>query len=406
VDALSRLLALGVDARDDADMRLRKFLLVTAVVTILPLTILWGAIYWGAGAPEAALIPWLYAAISAVSLVVYARSHAYPMLALSQFAPYSTFPFWLMWLLGGFVSGSAVALWAALGPIAALLLGHRRLALALAVEYALLMLVVGVAPAPAAVAFPAALRDALFVLNLTMVPLVAWLLVRLFAGGHQGALVAVRGLVRRYLSPEIAATLEADPRRTDLGGQIVEVSVLFADLGGYSSYAEHRSPEEVVGMLNAYFAIVLPAILEEGGSPTQLPGDAVMAVFGAPRPQADHADRACRAARAILQRTSPLATGPLRGPRFHIGINSGPALVGNIGSEDYRNFTAIGDTINVASRLEGVAQPGEVVIGSGTAALIAERDGLTPLGPVPVKGRAEPVEAFVMAAPDRATPAP
>ncbi len=162
---LSRLLSLGVDAHDDADTRLRKFLLVAAVVTILPLTILWGAIYWLAGVPQAALIPWLYAAISAVSLIVYARSHAYRWLAVSQFAPYSTFPFWLMWLLGGFVSGSAVALWAALGPIAALLLGHRRLALALALEYALLMLVVALAASPAGPGFPAWLRDAMFVLK-------------------------------------------------------------------------------------------------------------------------------------------------------------------------------------------------------------------------------------------------
>ncbi len=172
--------------------------------------------------------------------------------------------------------------------------------------------------------------------------------------------------------------------------------MLFADLGGYSTYAEHRSPVEVVRMLNDYFAIALPAILEEGGAPTQLPGDAVMAVFGAPRPQPDHADRAFRAARAILDRTAPLAKGSLRGPRFHIGINSGPALVGNIGSEEYRNFTAIGDTVNVASRLQGVAQPGEVVIGSATAKLVGESVGLTPLGSVPVKGRAEPVEAFLI----------
>ena len=139
-------------------------------------------------------------------------------------------------------------------------------------------------------------------------------------------------------------------------------------------------------MLNEYFAIALPAILEFGGVPVQLAGDAVMAVFGAPKPQPDHAARACSAALAILERTEPLATGPQAGPRFHIGVNSGPALVGNIGSEEYRNFTAIGDTTNLAARLQDVAQPGDVVIGPTTAADLDGRFELSSLGPVHRQG--------------------
>lgn len=112
---------------------------------------------------------------------------------------------------------------------------------------------------------------------------------------------------------------------------MADVTLLFADLGGYSTYAEGRAPPDVVALLNRYFAAALPAILEEGGTPVHLPGDAVFAILGAPTPRPDHAARACRAAQAILERT-------------------GPALVGNIGSDEYRNFTAIGDTTNVAAR--------------------------------------------------------
>lgn len=393
---LSRLLEIGVEPEDDPDARLRKFLLVAAVSIILPLTVLWGAIYWLAGAREAALIPWLYALISVLSLAVFAATHRYGWLAASQFAPYSTFPFWLMWVLGGFVAGSAVAVWSALGPIAALILGHRRLALALALEYTLLMVAAILVPAPRGPAFPGPLRDVLFALNLTIVPVVAWLLVRLFAGGREGSLSAVRAIVRRYFSAEVATALEAEPERTELGGGTAEVTVLFADLGGYSTYAERRAPGEVVHMLNRYFSIALPAILEEGGTPTQLAGDAVIAVFGAPRSQPDHAARACRAACAVLDRTAPLAADPGAGPRFHIGVNTGPALVGNIGSEEYRNFTAIGDTINVAARLQGLARPGEIVVGPATAELVDDAFALTALGPVPVKGRADPVAAFAL----------
>jgi class 3 adenylate cyclase len=403
---LGRLLSIGLDPDDEEDQRLRKFLLVVAALSITPLSVVWGAIYWLAGAPFPALIPWLYAVISLLTLIVFRLTRSYPWLAVGQLAPYVTFPFVLMWALGGFVSGSAVAIWASLGPIVALLLGHRIPALLLAVEYAALTVASALIPAPAAPALPDWLRQLYFVLNLAAVPLLAWLLVRVFAGGREGALVSVRGIVDRYFPPELVRTLIADPSRAELGGQIAEVTVLFADLGGYSTYAERRAPAEVVELLNHYFAVVLPAILEEGGLPTQLPGDAVMAVFGAPHHQPDHAARACRAARAILERTERFATASPPGPRFHIGINSGPALVGNIGSEDYRNFTAIGDTVNIASRLQGLAQPGQAVVGGATAKLLGGGFAPDPLGSVTVKGRAEPVEAYALRLPrDAARPA-
>lgn len=393
---LGRLLSIGADPADDEDTRLRKVLLLVAALTIAPLAVLWGLLYWLAGATVPASIPWAYTAISILGLLMFATTRRYSWFAVSQFAPYITLPFVLMWSLGGPVAGSGAALWAGLGPIVALLLGHRRLATLLVGVYAVLMVVTVLAPAPdGSVGQP--LRDLFFVMNLAGVPLVAWLLVRVFAGGREGALASVRGVVRRYLPPELVAALHADPHRLDLGGEVAEVSLLFADLGGYSTYAESRAPSEVVALLNRYFAAALPAILEEGGTPVQLPGDAVFAIFGAPTARADHAERACRAARAILERTAHLTEPPSGGPQFSIGINSGPALVGNIGSDEYRNFTAIGDTTNVASRLQNLAGPGEIVIGPETARQIGGSHTLIPMGPVTVKGRAQPVEAFRMA---------
>jgi class 3 adenylate cyclase len=394
---LGRLLALGARPDDDEDTRLRKILLLVAVLTIAPLAVLWGLLYWVVGATVPAFVPWAYAAISIIGVVVFAVTGRYAWFAMSQFVPYVTLPFVLMWTLGGPVHGSAVALWAGLAPIVALLLGHRRLAALLVVSYAALIVASVLVPAPGGATAPA-LRDVFFILNLAGVPLVGWLLVRVFAGGREGALSSVRSMIRRYLPAEVVDALTADPRRLELGGEIAEVTILFADLGGYSSYAETRSPAEVVGLLNRYFALSLPAILEEGGTPIQLPGDAVVAVFGAPTPRPDHAIRACRAALAILERTAPLASGPTGGPRFHIGINSGPALVGNIGSDEYRNFVAIGDTTNVAARLQSAAKAGEIVLGPETARLLNGSIPLTALGPVRVKGRAQPVDAFAIRA--------
>jgi class 3 adenylate cyclase len=391
-----RIITIGAGDGDDEDMRLRKVLLLIAALVVTALAVVWGAIYFLAGAPTAALVPWLYVAISLGSLTIFAVTRRYDWFAISQFVPFVTLPFVLMWILGGFAQGSAVAIWAGLGPIIALLLGHRRLAFLLAAEYALLMLGSAVLPTPSPPTLPGGLESLFFVLNLAAVPLVAWLLVRLFASGREGALTAVRETVRRYFSPELAAALLEDPHRAELGGEIMVVTVLFADLGSFSTFAEARSPTEVVGLLNRYFAVAIPAILEQGGLPTQLAGDAVMAVFGAPTAQADHARRACRAAQAIIERTDPLAAGAPAGPRFHIGVNSGHALVGNIGSEDYRNFTAIGDTTNVAARLQGIAQPGEVVIGPETARLLGDDFALASLGSVSVKGRVQAVEAYAL----------
>ena len=393
---LGRLLTIGVAPDDDEDVRLRKFLLLVAALAITPLAVVWGAIYWIVGIPAAAAIPWLYVAISLATLVAFRMTRNYDWFAIGQFIPYIIFPFILMWTLGGFVPGSAVAIWASLAPLTALLLGHRRAALLLGCAYALMMAASVILPGLPAPGLPAWLQIAFFPLNLTMAPVVVWLLVRLFAGGQQGALTTVRRMVGRYFSADLAALLLADPQRAELGGEMAVVTILFADLGSYSTYAEKREPAQVVAMLNEYFGIAVPAIHEFGGVPVHLAGDAVMAVFGAPKPEPHHASRACSAALAILERTEPLAAGPEAGPRFHIGVNSGPALVGNIGSEEYRNFTAIGDTTNLAARLQDIAKPGGVVIGPTTAADLDDRFELSSLGLVYVKGRVEPTEAFAL----------
>ncbi len=399
---VARALSIGADPSDDEEQRLRKILLLTAAFVIFPVAIVWGGIYAVTGAIGAGLIPWTYAALSALSIGVFAVGRTYWWFGLSQLALYLVLPFVLMWALGGFVEGSAVALFASAAPIFAILLGHRRLAPVLLLAYVAL-----VALTPAVLASGAfdglagermspGVVTLFFAMNLAAVPAITWVLVRAFSGGREGMLSAARGIVRRYLAPAAADQFLADPRRQELGGEIAEVTVLFADLGGFSTYAESRPPGEVVELLNRYFGMTLPAILDEGGTPIQLPGDAVMAVFGAPIPQADHAARACRAARRMIAAVQE-AAGADDAPRFRIGINTGPALVGNIGSEDFRNFTAIGDTTNVAQRLQAAAEPGQIVIGPATASALGADAAVTALPPVLVKGRERPVQSYLLA---------
>jgi class 3 adenylate cyclase len=193
-------------------------------------------------------------------------------------------------------------------------------------------------------------------------------------------------LFRQYLSPDVAQALVDDPARAELGGELVDVSVLFADLSDYTSFSERNPPHEVVAMLNASFAGVVPSVFAEGGTIVSFAGDSLMAIFNAPLRQSDHALRACRAALALqraVQRNGEAGTRP----RFRVGINTGPALVGNIGSAELRNFSALGDTTNVAARLQTYAQPGSIVIGEPTYRLVRDVADARALGAADLKGK-------------------
>jgi adenylate cyclase len=173
-----------------------------------------------------------------------------------------------------------------------------------------------------------------------------------------------------------------------------EVTVLFADLEGFTAFAEGRDPREVSTMLNAYFEVAIPPIVREhGGEVDSLIGDAIMATWGTRGDQPDHAERAVRAAADLQRETERIAADHPGWPRFRVGINTGEALVGVLGAESGRSYTVIGDTVNVAARLEGRAPAGGVVIGGPTLRSVP---GLrvTGLGPLAVKGKEEAVEAY------------
>ena len=203
-------------------------------------------------------------------------------------------------------------------------------------------------------------------------------------------------LFRSYMSPAVATELLADPAQADLGGRIADVSVLMADLSGFTPFAESTDPALVVQMLNTYYGAIVPVILGEGGTVVQFVGDAVMAVFNAPNRQPGHALHAARAGLGLQQAVARIAAGRPDWPHFRVGINSGPALVGNVGAAQMRNYTAIGDTTNLAARLEGVAEPGTVVIGSSTYAQLGTGARVRVLSGITVKGRREPVTCYVL----------
>jgi class 3 adenylate cyclase len=205
------------------------------------------------------------------------------------------------------------------------------------------------------------------------------------------------GLFRQYMSPDVATALLADPTQAALGGDIAEVTVLFADLRGFTPFSENTTPDRVVAMLNQYFGRAVPVLLANGGTVVQFVGDAVMVLFNAPARQPDHALRAARAALGMQAAIEAVAEREPEWPRFRVGVNTGPALIGNIGSDEFRNFTAIGDTVNLAARLEQeVAEAGQVVLGPTTHEAISHLAIARPLDPIEVKGKRDPIACFVL----------
>jgi adenylate cyclase len=179
-----------------------------------------------------------------------------------------------------------------------------------------------------------------------------------------------------------------------LRGEERVVSVLFADLASFTTFSETREPTEVLAMLNAFWAVVVPVIDAAGGVIEQFAGDGIMAIFNAAGTQPDHAQRAARAALAIVDAARPLAADHPGWPIFRVGVNTGPAVVGDIGAEARRSFAAIGDATNTAARLMAAGEPGQVVVGRNTwEALGPEAIGAA-LGPIMVKGKREAVEAW------------
>jgi class 3 adenylate cyclase len=211
-----------------------------------------------------------------------------------------------------------------------------------------------------------------------------------------GELRRLDTLFRPYLPSVVADRIHSEPAVTQLGGRERDLTVLFADLAGFTTFSETRSPGEVISMLNSYWAEIVPAIDQAGGVVEQFAGDGVMAIFNTAGDQPDHAERASRAALTITEVARRVVGAHPDWPLFRVGVNTGSAVVGNVGSEERHSFAVIGDTTNVAARLLSAAEAGQVVVaGSTWAALRASHDGV-PLGSISIKGKRQPVEAWIL----------
>jgi PAS domain S-box-containing protein len=195
--------------------------------------------------------------------------------------------------------------------------------------------------------------------------------------------------VRRYLPPALVDSLP-DIEKLQLGGTRQTISILFADVRGFSTFSESQEPEFVLGVINRFFTVAAEAILLHEGIIDKFMGDAVMALFNTPfLPQADHALRAARAALAMMYDIRALHEQLPPDQQLWVGasLHTGEAILGNVGSPDRLDFSAIGDAVNLAKRLQEIAGPGQILISQAAYQQIRRRAKVMPLKPVQVKGR-------------------
>lgn len=354
----------------------------------------WGAVYLVLDEPVAAAIPWTYSAGAAISLTMFAITGRYRTFRFVQLCLILVLPFLLQLALGGFVNASAVIIWSLLAPLGALAMVGRRQAVAWFVAYAALIVAAQLIQPSLEIDnnLPDAAIAVFFIANIVAATGVSFYALYYFVGQKDVALAELARerarsdrLLLNVLPQEIADQLKTDETKL-IATYHESVSILFADLAGFTPLAEGRAPEDVVILLNDVFTYFDGLVAEHGLEKIRTMGDAYMVASGIPTARDDHATVLANVALGMLQyRPAPGLTEdqPLG---FRVGMSSGPAVAGVIGRSKFQ-YDVWGDTVNTASRMESQGVPGRIQLSPGAYALLADVFVCEPRGSVDVKGK-------------------
>ena len=211
----------------------------------------------------------------------------------------------------------------------------------------------------------------------------------------------IRKMFSSYVSKRIVDELIRDPNKAKLGGDRKEITVLFSDIRGFTNFSEKHEPEDVVSLLNEYLGAMTNIVFEHDGTLDKFVGDAIMALWGAPVGQPDHAERACRCSLAMIKKLKELQAKWTAEGKYAIdigiGINTGDMVVGNMGAEGKKmDYTVIGDNVNLGARLEGLTRKynNHIIISEFTYEKVKNIVKVNELGSVTVKGKEKPVVIY------------
>jgi len=393
---VDRIARVGISERDSPEERIYKEAVNLAALIMSVLACFWVVTYAVLGLWLSSVIPFAYQLVTLNGFVFLARAGRTRAFRRSQLVCMLLLPFLLQWSLGGFAVSGAVALWAVTAPFGALTFQGARASVPWFIGFlGLLGFSAAIDSSLTPVDIPSWLVTVFFFLNIGAVALTAFLLLQYFVRARERAhveLAAERERSERLLLNVLPAPIAERLKRESgvIADRCPEVSVLFADLAGFTPTAERLPPEEVVSLLDGIFSEFDGLVAEQGLEKIKTIGDGYMVAGGVPVFIKDHAERIADLALAMQEatRAREAALG------LRIGIDTGPVVAGVIGRSRF-GYDLWGDTVNTASRMESHAPPGGIQVTARTAALLADRFELERRDQVEIKGKA-PMTTYLL----------
>ncbi len=382
----TRVARIGQAPGDDPQTRLRKSALVSSSVAITVLATAWTCIYLALDRPVSALIPFTYQVCTVIGLAWFSRRRDMRTFGLLQVILMLVLPFLLQWSLGGFVDSSAVMVWAFAAPMGAMVfLGARAAWLTFAAFASLTVLsgLLDTSLAASAEPLPGAVQQAFFVLDILGVAFVTFLVLISFVRALDRERDRSDQLLRNMLPVPIAERLKSGER--PIADRMDGVTVMFADIVGFTMVAQRLTPARLVQLLDRVFGACDALADKHGLEKIKTIGDCYMAAAGAPLPTPDHAQRAAEMALA-LGPAIDAAIADMDCPiQMRIGLHSGEVVAGVIGQRKFA-WDLWGPAVNLASRLESQGEPGGIQVSRATHDLLARDYRLESRGPIDIKG--------------------
>ncbi len=384
---LALLAGIGADPADDAETRSRKALLVYLAVLIWPISLVWGTLYLGLGAP-AGTVAFAYFAISVASIGLFARTRNFELLLRIQLLDITLAPTLSMFPTAGFVVSGAVGLWGILGPLGALVFSSVRSSVSWFVLFVAAFLGAGIAGelTGGLSTLPRWFSATMLALNVVVGGTVVFALLAVFAMQRAEAQERAETLLLNILPRSIVERLKAGPQT--IADAFGSASILFADVVEFTPMAERISPAEVVEKLDRLFGHFDELAGRYGLEKIKTIGDCYMMAAGIPSPRPDHAQALALVALDMLDAVREQGAVGSLGFELRIGINSGPVVAGVIGRKRFL-YDLWGDAVNTAGRMQTEGTPGRIQITRATYELLRDEFICEQRGTVPVKGKGE-----------------
>jgi adenylate cyclase len=395
------LAQIGADPQDDQDTRAGKSLLVLISVLILPIALLWAALYLAFGSPVG-WVPLVYFAVLLAGIAVFSRTRNFGQLLRVGQVAILLAPTLSMAPLGGFLDAGGVGLWGILAPLAALVFSDVRSAARWFVAWVVVFLSSGIAGellGGVSPAVPEWFTSTMLALNVTVGGTIVFTLLAVFARQRRDALAALRveqakaeNLLLNVLPQSIAERLKVETRT--IADQFSSASILFADVVDFTPLAERLPAGEVVALLDDLFSHFDALAERHGLEKIKTIGDCYMVAAGVPSPRSDHAQALARMALDMQAAMRSVDEVGHLGLALRVGINSGPVVAGVIGRKRFL-YDLWGDAVNTASRMESYGTSGRIQITRATKELLGDEFVCEPRGTIPVKGKGE-IEAWYL----------